>query len=165
MLKRITRLRTRSPSGCTVSIRPAFHWRGFGPHGWVKEWCAETAHHSLTRPCGHNRVNGKPALLWFYLRFPGQWRLQNVTFLVLALLVLVVSVLAWTPLIKISQNEKHLHLLSHIKRHLKSVRTYCQITHIAGKIHKFPVYGEHLGNCCSPNRTVWRRKSLSMWFC
>ena len=64
-------------------------------------------------------------------------------------------VLAWTPLIKMSQTEKHLLLLNHIKKHLKSLKTYCQITHIAGKIHKFLVYGEHLSNCCSPNRTVW----------
>ena len=30
----------------------AFHWRVFGPHGGVKEWCAISAHHSLTQPCG-----------------------------------------------------------------------------------------------------------------
>ena len=35
-----------------LGLRPAFHWRGFGPHGRVKEWCAVSAHHSLTQPCG-----------------------------------------------------------------------------------------------------------------
>ena len=33
-------------------LRLAFHWRGCGPHGRVKEWCA----------ISQNRVNGKPAL-------------------------------------------------------------------------------------------------------
>ena len=36
-------------------VRPAFHWRCFGPHGRVKEWCAVTA------PI-EKRINGKPAL-------------------------------------------------------------------------------------------------------
>ena len=35
-----------------MHVRLAFHWRGCGPHGRVKEWCAVSAHHSLTQPCG-----------------------------------------------------------------------------------------------------------------
>ena len=46
-----------------VKVRPAFHWRGFGPHGWVKEWYAETAHHSLTRPCGPKPRQWKASLI------------------------------------------------------------------------------------------------------
>ena len=40
------------PRQWKASLRLAFHWRGFGPHGRVKEWCAVYAHHSLTQPCG-----------------------------------------------------------------------------------------------------------------
>ena len=49
-------------------LRLAFHWRGFGPHGWVKEWCAETAHHSLTRPCGPKPRQWKASLKRAYDR-------------------------------------------------------------------------------------------------
>ena len=41
-----------------------------GPHGWVKEWCAETAHHSLTRPCGPKPRQWKASLMQsVFLRF------------------------------------------------------------------------------------------------
>ena len=35
-----------------LRLRLAFHWRGLGPHGRVKEWCAVSVYHSLTQPCG-----------------------------------------------------------------------------------------------------------------
>ena len=44
-------------------IRLAFHSRGFGPHGRVKEWCADSAHHSLTQPCGPKPRQWKAGLM------------------------------------------------------------------------------------------------------
>ena len=56
-LRKASRCSLSHTSLCLLSVifcrvRLAFHWRGFGPHGRVKEWCAVSAHHSLTQPCG-----------------------------------------------------------------------------------------------------------------
>ena len=52
-----------------VLLRLAFHWRGCGPHGRVKEWCAVSAYHSLTQPCGP-----KPRQWKAGLRLAFHWR-------------------------------------------------------------------------------------------
>ena len=57
-------------------VRLAFHWRGFGPHGRVEEWCAVSAHHSLTQPCGPKPRQWKAGLnvrlsRWFGGTCPG----------------------------------------------------------------------------------------------
>ena len=56
------------------SLRPAFHWRGFGPHGRVKEWCAVSAHHSLTQPCGPKPRQWKAGLTRPCGPKPRQWK-------------------------------------------------------------------------------------------
>ena len=42
----------------------AFQWVRLPRHSFtrIKEWCAVSAHHSLTQPCSPKTLNGKPAL-------------------------------------------------------------------------------------------------------